>query len=1013
MLTLASASGAEEPGADLSGAYPLPKAETWVHEALDPALLGAEGSQRVRITLSSQPVLAMMSRPQIRSAIAPIVRPGSLAMNATASPVRITAAEKRVSREAERGYEAIIATVQDDVKATIIDQREIATRVQALEGEVLERESVPAAIVAHIDGIRLDRLAEHPGVGAITPAPRERPLLDVATPLSGAPSWHGAGFTGGSGEADTVLADLAIIGDAVTPSHPAFVDLDIDNGPQLPDDHGNHVGGVIASRGAAGFLDHQGAAPGIDTLIGAPDDNYALGVTTQAGPGAADPAEVINRSSAGIGSADDNANDREDVLAHIFGPGWTVAAGNANVDGTPSVENVGRNQLSVAAYGDGGTLADISDDVVAAFSSRGPTPAGRKKPDLIAVGAEVTGPRCTGSPCMPAGFDSMSGTSISAPYVASGMALLEGSGVPNAIAQRAILINSSLPWDGRRIDGVRGGQPTTPQTSWQPAVGWGVLNLTGALADRQNYVLGEVREGEAVFYRAATSAGQKATLAWNMRGIWPDFPAPGSQFTTYTVSNLNLRQYNASTLDEIAPPADPGHGGGPDALDDNDNVEQVRAAVATPQTIYKVEAASTVNGAAAEPFALAAAEPLEQLTTPLVEPRDSSATPAGPVGCNTDVLVTTRLRNDSDDLGAESSEVTLDIPAGVELVSGSSSQTVSGGTLEAATTSEPHTWTVRATSSGPKTLTVSGTGSALGTPFTRSERVSFIADCAAPSTSVSAGPAALANDPTPTFAFDTNESGSSFECSLDGGAFAPCTSPKTYGSLPDGSHNFAVRAVDGVGNTGPAATRSFTIDTVAPETELISGPEGPTSETRPAFGFTTDDPVASFACALDRAPFAPCTSPHRTLALADGAHTYRVRAVDPAGNADPTPGSRDFRLDTEVDFKAKARDRQQVARSAWIRLKLGAREPIRATIAGAIIDSGDRYPLAKEQIELGEGERARLDLEPSRAADARKILKLLEAGEQMRAEIRVKARDELGNRGRVDRSVELGRESTH
>ncbi|MBW7882750.1 MAG: Ig-like domain-containing protein, partial [Caldilineaceae bacterium] len=46
----------------------------------------------------------------------------------------------------------------------------------------------------------------------------------------------------------------------------------------------------------------------------------------------------------------------------------------------------------------------------------------------------------------------------------------------------------------------------------------------------------------------------------------------------------------------------------------------------------------------------------------------------------------------------------------------------------------------------------------------------------------------------------------SYECSLDGVAYAACGSPQTYSGLSDGLHTFLVRGLDGSGNKG-AATR--------------------------------------------------------------------------------------------------------------------------------------------------------------------------------------------------------------
>ena len=173
-------------------------------------------------------------------------------------------------------------------------------------------------------------------------------------------------------------------------------------------------------------------------------------------------------------------------------------------------------------------------------------------------------------------------------------------------------------------------------------------------------------------------------------------------------------------------------------------------------------------------------------------------------------------------------------------------------------------------------------------------------DLTPPTLSIDGGPNGPTNVATPIFSFSA-EAGSAVQCSLDQGtpAFGPCSGGSSHTSptpLADGNWTFRVKATDLAANVANA-TRSFTVDTVAPATQIDSGPSGLITTMAADFAFSSD-PGASFECRLDGSGgFAACSSPQPYAGLADGNHSFEVRAIDAAGNADQSPASRAFSVD--------------------------------------------------------------------------------------------------------------------
>jgi nucleoid-associated protein YgaU len=188
-----------------------------------------------------------------------------------------------------------------------------------------------------------------------------------------------------------------------------------------------------------------------------------------------------------------------------------------------------------------------------------------------------------------------------------------------------------------------------------------------------------------------------------------------------------------------------------------------------------------------------------------------------------------------------------------------------------------YTWTIDAAPDTAITSAIDGTGTALA-----NEAVTL-------STSL-----------TLSFTGTDNVALSRFECQLDGAGFSTCTSPLAYNGLTLGRHTFEVRAVDTSNNAdGTPARHTWTID-ATPETTINSAVDGHgkslanggrTTSDKVTFRFagTDNGTIARFECRLDRVAFTSCTSPVTYGTVSRGTHTFRVRAVDNSGFADPSP----------------------------------------------------------------------------------------------------------------------------
>ncbi len=273
---------------------------------------------------------------------------------------------------------------------------------------------------------------------------------------------------------------------------------------------------------------------------------------------------------------------------------------------------------------------------------------------------------------------------------------------------------------------------------------------------------------------------------------------------------------------------------------------------------------------------------------PVTAPNLLGTSPASPANANAPLVL------GSAEAGSQVRIYSSPDCSGVPLATGTAAQLASPGI--AISVLDNSTTALRATATiGANTSPCSAT-------------ITYAEDSAAPDTTISSGPSGPTNDSTPTFGFSSSETNSTFQCRFDSAAFAACSGPGATHTpttaLSAGAHTFSVQATDQAANVDATpATRSFTVDTVIPDTTIASGPSGPTNDSTPTFGFSSSETNSTFQCRFDSAAFVACSGPgatHTPTALSEGAHTFSVQATDQAANVDATPATRSFTVDTVI-----------------------------------------------------------------------------------------------------------------
>ncbi len=132
------------------------------------------------------------------------------------------------------------------------------------------------------------------------------------------------------------------------------------------------------------------------------------------------------------------------------------------------------------------------------------------------------------------------------------------------------------------------------------------------------------------------------------------------------------------------------------------------------------------------------------------------------------------------------------------------------------------------------------------------------------------------------------------------------TAIRTLWSLTagDGSKIVHIRVRDSLLNESATYSDDIMLDTTPPNTTITSGPANGsvTSSTSAIFTFTATEVGSTFECSTNGTAWSACTSPYTYpgAPLANGPHSFFVRAKDPRNWTDTTPATSDWVVDTNL-----------------------------------------------------------------------------------------------------------------